>query len=468
MESSRARRAFLDFFRARGHLEVPSSSLVPRDDPTVLLTTAGMQQMIPYFLGVEPAPAKRLVSVQKCFRTTDIESVGDPSHNTFFEMLGNFSVGDYFKDGAIDFAWEFLTETLKMDGDRIWPTVHPTDEFAWAYWRDKIGIPESRLTKLDDNWWDRGPGSGPCGPDSELYYDLGPERASGPHDLRPGDGDRFLEFWNLVFMEFNETPDLVRTPLPSENIDTGMGLERLSIILQGTPSMYETDLFLPFINKAAHLAGTVYGRDEAVDFALRVLADHSRGVTFLIGDGVLPSNEGRGYILRRILRRAVRHGRKLGLEKPFLGEICQVVIDRMSDHYVDLKARADHIQRVVLLEEEQFGRTLATGLTRFEGLAASLAARGQERGVGHRGVPPLRHLRLPDRPDARPGARAQPDCRPGRVRVGDDRPARSRPGGAAVQGVRAQAQEFYGAAAACRRPTSSATPMLRRRRRSWR
>jgi alanyl-tRNA synthetase len=378
MESSQARRSFLDFFRAKGHLEVPSSSLVPHNDPTVLLTTAGMQQMIPYFLGAEQPPAPRLTSSQKCFRTVDIEKIGNQRTLTFFEMLGNFSVGDYFKEGAIPYAWEFLTEVLKLDGERLWPTTHPEDEFAWTFWRDEIGIPEARLTKLDENWWGPPGASGPCGPDSEIYFDRGPAHGCGRPDCRPGcECERYLEIWNLVFMEFYQDAEGKRTPLPRKNIDTGMGLERLCLVLQGTPSIYETDLFLPIINEAARLTKTVYGRDEATDFALRVLADHSRAVTFLIADGVLPSNEGRGYILRRILRRAVRYGRKLGLERPFLTKTCAVVIDRMGDHYTELRARADHIQRVTLLEEEQFGRTLATGLSRFESLAASLAAAGR-------------------------------------------------------------------------------------------
>ncbi|MCC6627555.1 MAG: alanine--tRNA ligase [Chloroflexi bacterium] len=376
MQSSQARRAFLDFFRQRGHLIMPSSSLVPHNDPTVLLTTAGMQQMIPYFLGAEATPGPRLVSVQKCFRTTDIDEVGDASHLTFFEMLGNFSVGDYFKEGAIRFAWEFMTEVLGLDPDRIWPTTHPDDAVGWDLWRDAIGLPESRLTKLDDNWWGPPGLTGPCGPDSEIYYDLGPEHDPNPA-ARPGDSERFLEVWNLVFMEYFQDAEGQRTPLPRQNIDTGMGLERLCTILQQTPSIYETDLFLPFIHEAARLTNRVYGRDPAADYGLRVLADHGRAITFLIGDGVLPSNEGRGYILRRILRRAVRYGRQLGLEQPFLGQICAVVIDRIGEHYDALPARAEHILRVIRLEEDQFGRTLASGLTRFSGLAGTLAAEGR-------------------------------------------------------------------------------------------
>ena len=377
MESSQIRRSFVDYFIRQGHLALPSSSLVPHNDPSVLLTTAGMQQMVPFFLGHEQPPAPRLVTVQKCFRTGDIDQIGNQRTLTFFEMLGNFSVGDYFKEDAIRFAWEFLTQVVGLDGSRLWPTTHPDDEVAWSVWLNEIGIPEDRLTKLEDNWWDRGPGSGPCGPDSEIYFDRGPEHGCGAADCRPGcDCERYLEIWNLVFMEFYEHPDLTRTPLPRKNIDTGMGLERLTMVLQGAPSIYETDLFMPIMRQAAEIAGVEYGQDERADFALRVIGDHSRAVTFLVADGVLPSNEGRGYILRRILRRAVRYGRALGLTEPFLTRTCQVAIDQMGDAYEELRARAEHILRIVRLEEEQFGRTLAAGLSRFEGLAEHLASQG--------------------------------------------------------------------------------------------
>ncbi|HEX5506043.1 MAG TPA: alanine--tRNA ligase, partial [Thermomicrobiales bacterium] len=340
-----------------------------------------MQQMIPFFLGLESPPDVRLCSVQKCFRTVDIDEVGDASHLTFFEMLGNFSVGDYFKEGAILFAWELMTRDFGIPRDRLWVTVYPTDETARAVWRDQIGVPPERIVADETNWWGPVGATGPCGPDSELHYDRGPEHGCGQPDCspvcdRPG-CNRFLEVWNLVFMEFYRDDRGVDTPLPRPNIDTGMGLERLAMVLQGQESVYETDLYLPIVARAADLAGVEYGADERADRALRVLADHSRAVTFLLADGVLPGNEGRGYILRRVLRRAVRYGRLLGLERPFLSETAQVVIDIMGDRYPELRARRDYIFRIIRHEEEAFGRTLAHGLSRFEVLAAGVKAEGR-------------------------------------------------------------------------------------------
>ncbi|CAA9577176.1 MAG: Alanyl-tRNA synthetase [uncultured Thermomicrobiales bacterium] len=373
------RERFVDFFTERLGIELPSSSLVPRNDSTVLLTTAGMQQMVPFFLGAEEPPAPRLCSVQKCFRTVDIDEVGDASHLTFFEMLGNFSVGDYFKDGAIRFAWEFLTRELGIPADRLQVTVFPSDDEARGLWRDAIGLAPERIVDDETNWWGPVGPTGPCGPDSEIYVDRGPEYGCGEPDCGPACEwcDRFLEVWNLVFMQFYRDENGVDTPLPRRNIDTGMGLERLAMIIQGVGSVYDTDLYQPIIRRAEVLTGARYGGDERTDRALRVLADHSRAVVFLIADGVLPANEGRGYILRRILRRAVRYGRLLGRERPFLTETAATVIDLMGDRYPELRERRDYIFRIVRHEEEAFGRTLAVGLQRFETLAAGVKAEGR-------------------------------------------------------------------------------------------
>ncbi|MCA9860309.1 MAG: alanine--tRNA ligase, partial [Thermomicrobiales bacterium] len=372
MSGSEVRRAFVHFFEERGHVETPSSSLVPHNDPTVLLTTAGMQQMTPYFLGLETPPAVRLCSVQKCFRTVDIDEVGDESHCTFFFMLGNFSVGDYFKSDSLRWSWEFLTEVMGLPADRLYPTVHPTDEDAYRIWKDEIGVPEERIGKLSDNWWGPVGPTGPNGPDSEIYFDLGPE--AGEIGDGPGESSRFLEIWNNVFMEFFQAPDGSRTPLPKQNVDTGMGLERLTALMQGVSSIYDTDLYQTIITRAGELAGVTYGADPDSDVALRVIADHARGATFLISDGVLPGNEGRSYVLRRILRRAIRYGRRLGLTQPFMAEMARVVIGQFGADYPALTERQRQIEKVLTHEEETFGRTLSNGLHRFQDEVAKLRA----------------------------------------------------------------------------------------------
>lgn len=375
--STEVRQLFLDFFVSKGHLRVPSSSLIP-DDPTVLLTTAGMQQMIPYFLGVETPPSRRLTSAQKCFRTTDIDKVGNERTLTFFEMLGNFSVGDYFKRGAIEFAWEFLTQVVKLPADRLHPTVHPEDKEAPKLWSEIAGIPDEDIVRLEDNWWGPPGDSGPCGPDSEIYYDRGVEHGCGRADCKPGcECERFLEIWNLVFMEFYQDLEGARTPLPRKNIDTGLGLERLTMVLQGKESIFDTDAFRVIIDRFAALANTAYGKDEKTDTSLRVIADHARALVFLAADGVLPSNEGRGYIFRRILRRAVRHGRLLGLDKPFLAEAADTVINLMSGHYVELDQRRDRIVEILSLEEKKFGLTLNAGLSLLNNTLEDLKQRGR-------------------------------------------------------------------------------------------
>ena len=363
MTGVEVRRAFVSFFEGKGHLEVASSSLVPHNDPTVLLTSAGMQQMTPYFLGLEAPPQARLCSVQKCFRTVDIDEVGDESHCTFFFMLGNFSVGDYFKRGSLAYSWEFLTEVLGLDPARLYPTVHTDDDDAYAIWRDEIAVPEERIFRLADNWWGPVGATGPNGPDSEIYFDLGPEH--GDTGDGPGDGSRYLEIWNNVFMEFLQQPDGSRVQLPRTHVDTGMGLERLTMLMQGGRSIYDTDLYQSIITRAASLAGVTYGPDDETNRALRVIADHVRGSTFLVSDGVLPGNEGRSYVLRRILRRAVRSGRRLGLDRPFLAEMAGVVIDQFGADYPVLVERRSQIERVLTHEEESFGRTLRQGEGRF-------------------------------------------------------------------------------------------------------
>lgn len=377
MASDEVRRTFLGYFRENGHLIVPSSPLIPHGDPTLLLTNAGMVQMKPYFLGEEQPPSPRLTSAQKCFRTVDIDIVGNERTLTFFEMLGNFSVGDYFKEGAIKFAWELSTKRFNIPADRIWVSIYPDDDEAYALWKKIANLPAERLVRLDDNWWGPAGETGPCGPDSELYYDRGPEVGCGKPDCRPGcDCARFLEFWNLVFMQFYQDENKVRTPLPRKHIDTGMGLERMSMLLQGRSSVYETDLFRPIIARGEELVGARYGADGKIDFSLRVLADHSRAATFLIADGVLPSNEGRGYILRRILRRAVRHGRMMGLDRPFLSETAEVVIDKMGAAYPELVDRRDFILKVIRVEESRFNQTLNVGLSVLSDVIADLRARG--------------------------------------------------------------------------------------------
>jgi alanyl-tRNA synthetase len=373
------RARFLDFFASKGHYKMPSSSLVPRNDPTVLLTTAGMQQMIPYFLGRETPPAQRLTSSQKCFRTTDIDKVGNQRTLTFFEMLGNFSVGDYFKREAIGFAWEFLTQVVQLPASRLHPTVHPSDEEAPRYWSEIAGFPDEAIVRLEDNWWGPPGASGPCGPDSEIYYDRGVEYGCGEADCKPGcECERFLEIWNLVFMQFFQDFDGTRTPLPRQNIDTGMGLERLTMVLQGKESVFDIDLFRAIIDHFAELAHTSYGKDHRTDTSLRVIADHARALVFLAADGVLPSNEGRGYIFRRILRRAVRHGKLLGFDKPFLSIAADIVINLMGDYYTELRTQQRRISDILSLEEQKFGLTLNTGLALLNDLLQNLQARGQK------------------------------------------------------------------------------------------
>ncbi len=386
MKAADIRERFLSFFEEREHQRVPSASLVPSSyDPSVLLTTAGMQPFKPYFLGLEEPPAKRLASCQKCFRTTDIENVGMTArHLTFFEMLGNFSVGDYFKQGAAELAWELSTEGFGFDPQRIWISVFGgddeldlgPDEEAIRCWR-AIGVPDDRIVHLgrEDNFWQSGP-TGPCGPCSELYYDRGPD--FGPDTDRPGDdSERMLEYWNLVFMQYELHADGSLTDLPQQNIDTGLGLDRMAALLQDVPSVYETDSFRPLIAFGEERSGRRYGQDFSTTRALRVLADHGRAASFLMADGVVPSNEDRGYILRRIMRRAIHQGRSLGIEGGFVPALCEVVIEQMGDVYPELCAERETIARWAASEEEGFGRTLAQG----ERLLRDLIATAKDSGA---------------------------------------------------------------------------------------
>jgi len=370
MDSETIRQTFVDYFVRHGHRHLPSASLIPPSDTGSLLTIAGMQQITPFFLGLDEPPSPRLVTVQKCFRTGDIEEVGDERHGTFLEMLGNFSVGDYFKEDATRFAYDLLTNGYGIDPERLYPSIHPDDEEARAYWR-AIGFAPERIVPLEENWWSPGP-VGPNGPDSEIYIDRGRQYGKDFPAGGPDRDDRYLETWNLVFIQFARSADGENIRLASPHIDTGMGLERLALILQDAPTVYETDLHLPIIAKAAQVAGVVYGRDAKVDRALRIISDHSRGVTFLISDGVLPSNEGRGYVLRRVLRRLIRQGRLLGIERPFASETVGAVIAKMARSYPELREREAHILRVVEREEETFGRTLQAGLGRFATMAQEL------------------------------------------------------------------------------------------------
>ena len=366
MDANGLRAAFTRFFEDRGHAIVPSASLIPHD-PSVLFTIAGMVPFKPYFLGEEPAPWRRATSIQRCFRTPDIDIIGtDTYHCTFFEMLGNFSFGDYFKAEAIPMAWELLTDVFGLDGDRLWITVHEGDNEAEQLWIDKVGVRPERIQRMgdEDNFWAMGE-TGPCGPDSEIFFDKG---ESYGHDGGPkhGGDQRFVEIWNLVFMQFNRDPQGELTELPRKNIGTGAGLERILPIIQGLDSIFDTDLFLPIIDAAASVLGTSYGADPRTDVALRVLADHGRAISMLVADGVLPANEGRGYVLRRVVRRAVMAARRQGVDKPIGPTLVQAATEVLGEAYPALAAQHDLIVNVVAREEAGFDRTLRAGLSRLE------------------------------------------------------------------------------------------------------
>lgn len=362
------REMYLSFFEAKDHLRLPSFSLVPQGDKSLLLINAGMAPLKKYFTGESTPPAARVTTCQKCVRTPDIERVGKTSrHGTYFEMLGNFSFGDYFKDDAISWAWEFLTEVVKLPKEKLFISVYSEDEEAYNIWRDKIGIDPDYLVKLgkEDNFWELG--AGPCGPCSEIYYDRGEEAGCGLPACKPGcDCDRYVELWNLVFTQFESDGAGNYKNLSKRNIDTGMGLERLACVIQGVDNLFEVDTVQNIMKHVIRLAGVEYKKNDNVDTSLRVITDHIRSTTFLIGDGVLPSNEGRGYVLRRLLRRAARHGRLLGIKDPFLAEICETVIQENKDVYHNLVEKRDFILKVITNEEENFGRTIDTGLQVLE------------------------------------------------------------------------------------------------------
>ena len=382
MTGNEIRKKFLDYFKERGHTIVKSSSLIPSADPTLLFTNAGMVQFKDVFLGKEKRDYKRAVSSQKCVRAggkhNDLEVVGRTArHHTFFEMLGNFSFGDYFKEGAIEYGWEFMTEVVKLPKEKLWITVYKDDDEAFKIWNEKIGIPVNKIVRLGekDNFWSMGD-TGPCGPCSEIHIDQGEGIGCGrPECNVECDCDRFMEVWNLVFMQYNRDAKGVLTPLPNPSIDTGMGLERLSAVAQKVKSNYDSDLLRPIITYTEGLFEKEYGKDSNMDISFRVIADHSRSMTFLIGDGVMPSNEGRGYVLRRIIRRASRHGRMLGKSEPFLFKTSDVVIDLMKDTYPELLDRREYISKVISTEEERFSNTLDFGMKMLNDMVESLKAK---------------------------------------------------------------------------------------------
>jgi alanyl-tRNA synthetase len=380
VNSDQIRDAFLRFFGEKEHRIIPSSPLVPHGDPTLLLTTAGMVQIKPYFLGLAVPPSPRLASCQKCFRTTDIDSVGDAKHLTFFEMLGNFSVGDYFKKEAITWAWEFVTERLKIKPECLWVSIYLDDDESFKYWR-RIGFPEKRIVRLgkEDNFWGPAGDSGPCGPCSEIHYDFGEQASCGKPDCGPGcECGRFSEIWNLVFTQYNQDTDGKTTPLPKPNIDTGMGLERVAAVMQGVSSVYDTDLFIPLLDRICNITGVKYGKSTTDDQAVRIIAEHSRGIAFLIADGVLPSNEGRGYVLRRILRRACFFGKKLDTETPFLSQTAETVITKMGHVYPELIKNQSLINEIVKAEEDKFISTLDAGINLVEKAAEEAVQQGRD------------------------------------------------------------------------------------------
>ena len=359
------REKYLSFFESKGHLRLPSFPLVPINDKSLLLINSGMAPMKKYFTGEEIPPRNRVTTCQKCIRTPDLDRVGHTArHGTYFEMLGNFSFGDYFKEEAIPWAWEFLTVTLEIPADKLWPSIYENDEEAFAIWRDKIGVPEEHIVRLGkaDNFWEHG--SGPCGPCSEIYFDRGEKYGCGSPDCKPGcDCDRFMEIWNNVFSQFNNDGNGNYTELSQKNIDTGMGLERLACVMQGVDNLFEVDTVRKILNTVCSISGKNYGDNEKDDISIRVVTDHIRSATFMISDGVIPSNEGRGYVLRRILRRACRFGKLLGINRAFLCELCEVVIGENIGAYPELGEKKTYILKVIGNEEERFDATIDAGLS---------------------------------------------------------------------------------------------------------
>ena len=373
------REMFLSFFESKGHLRLPSFSLIPQNDASLLLINSGMAPMKPYFTGEVEPPRHRVCTCQKCIRTGDIENIGKTArHGTYFEMLGNFSFGDYFKREAIHWSWEFLTQVVGLDKNRLYPSIYENDEEAFAIWNKEVGVPADRIFRFgkEDNFWEHG--SGPCGPCSEIYYDRGEKYGCGKPGCTVGcDCDRYMEVWNNVFSQFNNDGQGNYTELAQKNIDTGMGLERLAVVCQDVNSLFDVDTVMNITNKVTELTGASYGQSVKMDVSLRVITDHIRASTFMIADGVLPSNEGRGYVLRRLLRRAARHGKLLGVNHPFLYEVVETVVHENEGHYGYLRERAAYITKVVKVEEENFARTIDGGMKIFSEMLADHKAKGE-------------------------------------------------------------------------------------------
>ena len=366
------REKYLSFFESKGHLRLGSFSLVPNNDKSLLLINSGMAPMKKYFTGEVTPPRNRVTTCQKCIRTPDLERVGHTArHGTYFEMLGNFSFGDYFKNEAIEWAWEFLTKTLEIPAELLWPSIYEEDDEAYAIWKDKIGVDESHIVRLgkEDNFWEHG--TGPCGPCSEIYFDRGIKYGCGSKDCKPGcECDRYMEIWNNVFSQFNNMGDGTYTELENKNIDTGMGLERLACVMQGVDNMFEVDTIRNIINKVCEISGKTYGKDNGNDISIRAITDHSRAATFMISDGIMPSNEGRGYVLRRLIRRACRHGKLLGINRPFLVEMCEAVIKENKTAYTELSEKETLIKKVLATEEAAFSKTIDQGLAIIKEITA--------------------------------------------------------------------------------------------------
>jgi len=383
MESREIRTTFLEYFQSKGHMIVPSFPLIPRHDPTLLFVNAGMVQFKTFFLGVEKSPYKCAVSCQKCLRAggkhSDLENVGHTArHHTFFEMLGNFSFGDYFKKEAIFFAWELLTELYKLPKEKLWISVYLEDDEAAQLWSDLVGIPNDRIVRLgaDNNFWQMAD-IGPCGPCSEIIIDRGENVGCKKPDCSVGcECDRFLELWNLVFMQYNRDESGKLTPLPEPSIDTGMGLERIAAVLQDKINNFDSDIFKPIISAIESYTKTAYGKDEQTDASIRVVADHIRAVVFTLSEGLIPSNEGRGYVLRRIIRRASRHVRLLGIHEPFLYKLINSVIDAMGDTYPEIVTERERAEKLLKLEEERFKRTIETGMNIFDEILSRVKQEG--------------------------------------------------------------------------------------------
>ena len=370
------REQFLSFFEGKGHLRLGSFPLVPKDDPSLLLINSGMAPMKKWFLGQEEPPRHRVTTCQKCIRTPDIERVGITArHGTFFEMLGNFSFQDYFKEEVIPWAWEFLTKTLEIPAEKLYISVYLDDDEAYDIWTKKVGIPEDHMVRFgkEDNFWEHG--SGPCGPCSEIYYDRGPEYGCGKPTCGVGcDCDRYMEIWNLVFSQFDSDGNGHYNRLAKPNIDTGMGLERLACVMQNVGNLFEVDTVAAVLHHVEHIAGKTYKQNEKDDISIRVITDHIRSTVFMVSDGILPSNEGRGYVLRRLLRRAARHGRMLGIDRPFLTELVDTVISSSEQGYPELREHEAYIKKVIGTEEERFSRTIDAGLNILNGMMEQLKA----------------------------------------------------------------------------------------------